>query len=80
MPLHHAYSVVEDSEVLRGSLVDGLTQAGHAVDAVADGRQAMIHSQTTDYDLVVLRSDDPPRSTGSPCSGNCGPNGGTRTC
>ncbi|MBK7403874.1 MAG: response regulator transcription factor [Phycisphaerales bacterium] len=46
--------VVEDSEVLRESLVDGLTQAGHAVDAVADGRQAMIHAQTTDYDLVVL--------------------------
>ncbi|MCA9293336.1 MAG: response regulator transcription factor [Phycisphaerales bacterium] len=46
--------VVEDSEVLRESLVDGLTQDGHVVDAVTDGRQAVIHARTTDYDLIVL--------------------------
>lgn len=46
--------VVEDSELLRASLVDGLTQAGHAVDAVGDGRLALINAQTTAYDLVIL--------------------------
>jgi DNA-binding response OmpR family regulator len=46
--------VVEDSEVLRESLVDGLTQVGHVVDAVGDGRQAVIYARTTDYDLIIL--------------------------
>jgi DNA-binding response OmpR family regulator len=46
--------VVEDSEVLRESLVDGLTQIGHVVDAVIDGRQAVIHARTFEYDLIVL--------------------------
>lgn len=46
--------VVEDSEILREGLVDGLTQAGHVVDAVGDGRQAVIHARTTGYDLIIL--------------------------
>jgi two-component system copper resistance phosphate regulon response regulator CusR len=46
--------VVEDADVLRESLVDGLTQAGHAADGVRDGRQALIHGQTIDYDLIIL--------------------------
>ena len=46
--------VVEDSEVLRESLVDGLSQVGHAVDGVGDGKQALIHAKTTEYDLIVL--------------------------
>jgi len=46
--------IAEDSAVLRDSLALGLREAGYAVDAVADGRRAMIHVQTTDYDVVVL--------------------------
>ena len=30
--------IVEDSEVLRDSLAQGLREAGYAVDAVADGK------------------------------------------
>ncbi len=46
--------VVEDSKLMRESLVDGLTQSRHAVDAVADGREALIYAQTTEYDLIIL--------------------------
>ena len=46
--------IVEDSVVLREGLVDGLTQAGHVVDGVGDGRQALAFASTTEYDLVVL--------------------------
>tara|TARA_R110002072_G_C7976322_1_gene535529 strand:+ start:8150 stop:8842 length:693 start_codon:yes stop_codon:yes gene_type:complete len=46
--------VVEDAKVLRESLVDGLTQSGHIVDAVDNGGEALIFAQTTDYDLMVL--------------------------
>ncbi len=46
--------IVEDSAVLRDSLAQGLREAGFAVDAVADGKRGLIHTQTTDYDVVVL--------------------------
>jgi len=46
--------LVEDSTRLRASLSDGLRRSGHAVDAVADGRQGLIHAQTTDYDIIIL--------------------------
>ena len=46
--------IVEDSQVLRESLAQGLREAGYAVDAVADGRLGLIHAQTTDYDVIVL--------------------------
>ncbi len=46
--------IVEDSKVLRDSLGQGLREAGYAVDSVADGKRALIHLQTTDYDVVVL--------------------------
>ncbi|USN97894.1 MAG: response regulator transcription factor [Phycisphaeraceae bacterium] len=46
--------IVEDTRRLRESLVDGLTAAGYAVDAVGDGREGLIHARTTEYDLVVL--------------------------
>ena len=46
--------IVEDSVVLRDSLAQGLREAGYAVDAVADGKRGLIHSQTTDYDVIVL--------------------------
>jgi len=46
--------IVEDSRRLRESLCDGLRQGGYAVDAVGDGREGLIHAQTTQYDLIVL--------------------------
>lgn len=46
--------VVEDSLRLRESLAEGLRDAGLAVDAVADGKQGLIHAQTSDYDVIVL--------------------------
>ena len=46
--------VVEDSDVLRRSLAQGLREAGCAVDAVADGKRGLLHAQTTDYDVIVL--------------------------
>jgi two-component system, OmpR family, response regulator len=46
--------LVEDSARLRASLSDGLRRSGHAVDAVADGREGLIFAQTTGYDVIVL--------------------------
>jgi len=46
--------IVEDSSRLRESLAEGLREAGMAVDAVADGRQGLIHAQTTEYDAIIL--------------------------
>src|SRR5207253_2725653 len=46
--------VVEDSARLQASLSQGLREAGFAVDAVGDGKRALIHGRTTDYDVIVL--------------------------
>lgn len=46
--------LVEDSARLRASLSDGLRRCGHAVDAVADGRQGLIFAQATAYDVIIL--------------------------
>lgn len=46
--------VVEDSARIREALEQGLRRRGYAVDAVADGRQGLIHARTTDYDVIVL--------------------------
>jgi DNA-binding response OmpR family regulator len=46
--------VVEDYPPLRLSLTRGLREAGYAVDAVADGEQALAYAEAGDYDLIVL--------------------------
>jgi len=46
--------VVEDSVRIREALEQGLRRRGYAVDSVGDGRQALIHARTTDYDVIVL--------------------------
>jgi DNA-binding response OmpR family regulator len=46
--------VVEDSTRIREALEQGLRRRGYAVDAVGDGRQALIHARTTEYDVIVL--------------------------
>lgn len=46
--------VAEDSTKIRESVAQALREAGYAVDAVADGRAALIHAQTSEYDAMVL--------------------------
>jgi len=46
--------IVEDSQILRDSLAQGLREAGYAVDAVADGKRGLLNAQTTDYDVILL--------------------------
>ena len=46
--------VVEDSVRIREALEEGLRRRGYAVDAVGDGRQALIYARTTEYDVIVL--------------------------
>ncbi len=46
--------LVEDSDTLRRALEEGLRRSGFAVDAVDNGKQALIHAQTSEYDVIVL--------------------------
>ena len=46
--------VVEDYEPLRESLVEGLSEAGYAVDATGDGREGLWYVGDGAYDVVVL--------------------------
>ena len=46
--------VVEDNELLRNSLLQGLREAGFSVDAAADGTDGLWLAETGDYDVIVL--------------------------
>ena len=46
--------LAEDSASLQKSIAQGLREHGYAVDVVGDGKQALIHGLTTDYDVLVL--------------------------
>src|SRR6266487_4440801 len=46
--------VVEDYEVLRESLVQGLREAGFTVDAAGDGETGLWQAKSADYDVIVL--------------------------
>src|SRR5437588_5888120 len=46
--------VIEDFEVLRDSIAQGLREAGFAVDAAADGETGLWHAQSNDYDVIIL--------------------------
>src|SRR5262249_57810143 len=46
--------VVEDYAPLRRSLVQGLREAGYAVDAAEDGEAGLAHAVAATYDAVVL--------------------------
>jgi DNA-binding response OmpR family regulator len=46
--------LIEDSRRLRTYIVDGLTQAGHAVDTAADGEEGLWMARSNDYDAVIL--------------------------
>jgi DNA-binding response OmpR family regulator len=46
--------VAEDYAPLRQTLVEGLREAGFAVDDVADGKRALLKARQEPYDVVVL--------------------------
>jgi DNA-binding response OmpR family regulator len=46
--------LVEDHELLRESLHNGLTSLGYAVDATGDGEEGMWHALHESYDLLIL--------------------------
>jgi DNA-binding response OmpR family regulator len=46
--------VVEDFPPLRRSLVQGLREAGYAVDEAPDGEQALWHARSNEHDVIVL--------------------------
>src|SRR5947209_12950566 len=46
--------VIEDFEVLRDSISQGLREAGFAVDEAADGETGLWHAQSNDYDVIIL--------------------------
>lgn len=48
------FLVVEDDDPLRELLVRGLSEEGHVVDALADGRQCGAYVGSAPYDAVVL--------------------------
>ncbi len=46
--------VIEDSDILRDSLVYGLRRLGHAVDGAADGEEGLWQAQNGSFDLIIL--------------------------
>lgn len=46
--------LVEDFEVLRESLAQGLREAGYAVDSAADGEEGLWYAQSSPYDVMIL--------------------------
>jgi two-component system copper resistance phosphate regulon response regulator CusR len=46
--------LAEDDEQLRNTITRGLRERSFAVDAVADGEQALVHAATHAYDAMVL--------------------------
>jgi DNA-binding response OmpR family regulator len=46
--------LVEDYPPLQKSLVQGLREAGFAVDATGDGHEALWHAESNQYDVIVM--------------------------
>ncbi len=46
--------VIEDNKRLRESVVQGLHENGHAVDATSDGEEAVLFARVRQYDVVLL--------------------------
>lgn len=53
--------IAEDEPALRTFVARGLTEAGYAVDAVADGADAWIAVEVVPYDLIILDINLPDR-------------------
>ena len=46
--------VIEDYEPVRQSIVQGLSEAGFAVDATGDGTEGLWYAGSGDYDVILL--------------------------
>jgi DNA-binding response OmpR family regulator len=46
--------IVEDFEILRDSIGQGLREAGFTVDVAADGETGLWHAESNDYDVIIL--------------------------
>ena len=46
--------IVEDYDVIRDGLIEGLKREGFAVDATGDGDEGKWFAETNDYDLILL--------------------------
>lgn len=46
--------VIEDSPPIRKSVVQGLREAGYAVDEAGDGESGLWHAQSGEHDVIVL--------------------------
>lgn len=46
--------LIEDFQILRESLAQGLREAGYAVDAAADGEEGLWLAQSNPYDVLIL--------------------------
>lgn len=46
--------VLEDDKTLGPWIEQGLSDSGHVVDLITDGKQAIVAATTTDYDVLVL--------------------------
>jgi two-component system OmpR family response regulator len=46
--------LIEDDGETAQYATNGLTQAGHVVNAVADGKEGLVHCLDTDYDVLVV--------------------------
>lgn len=46
--------VIEDYEPVRQSIVQGLTEAGFAVDATGDGTEGLWYAGSSEYDVILL--------------------------
>lgn len=46
--------IVEDDQLIRETLRDGLTMESYAVDVASDGREGYLSARGEDYDLIIL--------------------------
>jgi len=46
--------LIEDDAETSEYATNGLSQAGHVVNAVADGKEGLVHCLDTDYDLLIV--------------------------
>lgn len=46
--------LIEDDQDTAEYASNGLTQAGHVVNVVHDGKEGMVHCMHTDYDVLIV--------------------------
>src|SRR4030095_833286 len=46
--------VVEDFPLLRDAVVQGLREAGYAVDSTGDGEEGLWYAQSNEYEVLIL--------------------------